>query len=232
MKLNFSHLTSVMLTITICLCLPISAHAEKKKTTKSKVTQAKKWDKEPTTFLGIKLNEPFNNSVSMECPPEFKYKKDYANTTDVAINLPDGVLCYNYTPSDGYLSVLPNPLPMPISLDVVTDNNTLSGNVERIQSVFFTKDFSELIAIFVAKYGPPHKQLVEKLKTKGGQEFDNNIADWNGKNVSIHMESLISRSATGSTINENGIFYINTKSYLTKITEESRTSIQKSADKL
>jgi hypothetical protein len=253
MYFNFRRLTSISLTVALGLSLPISAQAEKNKKTEPRaITQSKiKWEQEPSSFLGVKLNEPLNVSASGECPIKKSFDEAYMNskgvkslpedlrrklnesgtTDDDAIKLlPEGVLCYRNISNTIFIK--PVRVPSLLSMRVRTDDSSPTGKVEFITSRFKSSDFSQLKNILVAKYGPPHTQANSKVKTQGGAEFDNQILDWLGEEVFIHVESLTERNASKYGISEYGDVQVLTKNFVDKQNAEADRSAQESANKL
>lgn len=79
------------------------------------------------------------------------------------------------------------------------------------------------------KYGSPHKKEVEKLRTKGGAEFDNVVLSWSGENIFIKVESLATRGYSGRSLYELGVIDIFTSEYLTKESKSSSEAAEKGA---
>ncbi len=198
MYFNFKGLPSIVLTLVLCLSLPLEAQAGKKKAIKisepQKITepekvvpQKQKWSEEPTSFLGISLNEPL--TVELKSPID-----DFTNP-------------------------------------VVSKDE--SGNVVQVQTKI--KDgviFKEVEDMMISKYGQPHSRTTGKVKTQGGQEFDNQILDWSGENVSIHVESLYERWIEAGHLWELGVVSVRTNSFIAKQKDDANRAAKDAASKL
>lgn len=238
MNINKYKLSSTALIIALCFSLPINAYADKKKKTAQKSaeqakpmeTEKHKWKEEPTSFLGIKFDEPLNNSVSSECP-----NKDYGGFRGLLFDqiekLPEGTLCYFV--DAGFIRVWNIKVPE-FNRDAIitTDNDLVSGKVGNIVMEFKSVNFDDVSKIMRAKYGEPHKSSTDSVKTNGGAEFPNLISEWSGNAVSIRVESLARREADKYGINSYGRIYVTSNKFIdTKIKSEQK-SIQDSAGKL
>lgn len=226
---------SIIFAMLLCLSLPSSVHAEgKKKIGTEKFEQEEtKWKGEPSSFFDIKLNQPLNSSVSLECPKKTIGQSDRLYADHAAIKaMPDGIHCYlgphkyiqiygiNVPPLDGLANVL-------------TDNEAVTGNVIRINSVFRTSNFELVKSVFISKYGAPHKQEISKFKTQGGAEFDSYVLNWRGSNVNIDITSLNERYFNSDDLLvEYGLVSLTTKSYRDKIEGIIDRSVRESASKL
>jgi hypothetical protein len=163
--------------------------------------------------------------------------EEYADLDKIK-SFPEGVFCYLVTsqfPSgvSANIRVFPRkatPLSEPY---ITTDTRDRDGKVEQIVTGFETRDFSQVKEILIAKYGKPHKESVTKIKTKGGQEFDNNNMDWEGNKISIHVESLVSRRLlSGSDISEYGYTWVRTNALLKRNADTADLASQEAASRL
>ena len=225
----------IILWTTIGISLSTVAHADKakKKSTMSTKNQSKKtkWEQEPTTFLDIRLGQPLNISVTSECPVSLKSPPFL--DSDALNAMPDGTHCYKLFQED-LLGITIEPIRVsPLrGLRVHTDNGSLTGKVSQISVMFDTADFDKVADILKARYGAPHDQSTDKVKTNGGAEFDNRILNWNGENVVIHVESLVNREVAYGHILENGKIFITTKIFSEQTNANENKATQEAAGRL
>lgn len=193
------------------------------------------WSQEPSSFLGIELNQPISKSVPNKC------SLDQTNTSVCA--MPVRVDKHRSGVGDGYdlftQFAVPNihvPFAKPFShtggiVWVHTLENTLDGTVAVVTVEFDSEDFSQILPMFVVKYGEPHKKEFEKLKTKGGAEFENIKLSWTGEKVSIFIESLAQRRYHyGDKQNyDYGSIQVLSTEYLTKQSQENHEAAKKGA---
>lgn len=234
MLFEFRRITRIILAIALGLSLATSAQAEKKKKVGTETIEQEitKWNEEPSSFLDIKLDQPLNSSVSAECPKLDLGKENTLIIADgkVVKTMPEGSHCYLVV--NGEIEIHPIRVPPLIRAYVVTDNGLLTGNFIKMDVRYRTFNFEEVKNIFTSKYGTPYKQTISKFKTNGGAEFDNHILDWQGKNVTIHIESLKDRKLIENKIIETGLVTVSTKSYRDKLKDTTDRSVQESASKL
>lgn len=120
--------------------------APKKSGSKAPVT----WKQEPTSFIGISLNQPLTASVK-ECPRG----GPFVELCLLRVEDPAEVCCVQIEPFEkkAYVS---------------TSDMKPEGKVGSIQVNFETLHFKQVADMMIVKYGRPHKQEVNKVKTKGG----------------------------------------------------------------
>lgn len=107
--------------------------------------------------------------------------------------------------------------PLNFGARVFTDSQDIQGNVEKIQVHFDISKFSLVKELFISKYGMPHNQSIEKVRTKGGQELDSQVLNWKGDAVSIDIESLVNRDFIAGKLYESGLVEVSTNRYKDKI---------------
>lgn len=197
------------------------------------------WQQEPSSFLGIILNEPLNASVQNKCALQFN--------EILKTNVLDGanmiLPCHVF--GDGELSIFlerrstaeinvygKRVSPLFALYYVLTNDGSISGKVEKIDVNFKSSSFDELKNILILKYGLPKKQTIAKVKTKGGSEFDSSILDWQGQEVTVHVESLAEIKVDGGSIDHIGLISVTTKSFNEKLKGYINNSTQKAADSL
>ena len=199
------------------------------------------WAEEPTTFIGIPLEQSLNTTVTEECPKIVKMIGTLARETpdfQQIRQLPEGKLCYlqdkiakTYKQFRVYGIKIS---PLSWFAEVTTSDGTLNGSVQRLEIGFSPKNYTSIKGIFTSKYGAPHKEQAGKLKTKGGAEFETEIIDWNGQNASIHIESMDERHYDSilKMLIESGSVKVMTKSYIERRKNEIEQTNESSASKL
>jgi hypothetical protein len=216
--------------------------ADKIKKSVSKTQQTKtKWVQEPSSFQGVKFNEPITNSVSDDCPKSISASgaiaEEYADLEKIK-TFPEGVFCYLVTPHfpsgvSANMRVFPQKSSLLSEPYITTHLKDRNGKVQQIISGFNTSDFSQVKDMLIAKYGNPHKESVTKITTLGGREFDSNNMDWEGKKVSIHVESLVTRKMlSASQLVEYGYVWVRTNEFIKENADATNRAAQEEASKL
>ncbi len=73
----------------------------------------------------------------------------------------------------------------------------LDGGFVHLSLLIKSAQFLILAAIFRERYGEPHAEREEVVKTKAGAQFTNKILSWQGENVTIRLQRYGSRIDTG-----------------------------------
>jgi hypothetical protein len=133
--------------------------------------QAKKWDKEPATVLGLTLGGPFNESTMELCPQGW------------AFDMGDKMcLRKGYMPEYGVLEVDGRPnLGFGYRLYVTLKEALLT----EISITGQYREWDAIKDVLIEKYGPPHKIENEKVTNLNGAVFMSERLSWDGKKVSI-----------------------------------------------
>lgn len=216
---------------------------QKDTTSITKATGKTKWVQEPSSFMGIELNQALSTSVFTECPveppilsesnnKELQALLDRIQEVDMEQVAKLEKLCYllGFSNDPTYDVYGLKVLPLNDHAWVNTLTGTLDGAVGLITISFESREFSSVMQMLTVRYGSPHKKNTEKLKTNGGAEFNNTVLSWSGKNVLITLESLSERFVSGSgTLNEVGKVKVYTNKYLTLKSHESQDAARKAA---
>ncbi len=244
MYFNVQGLAKIIIITIIGLSYSTLVHAEKKKIAGAKTSKygKSKWVEEPSSFLSIQFGKPLSSKVSSECPrtePILKFNETAGimetvggRDLDIAAidAMPDGSYCFK---ERGSMNIMPiRVLPFSDNAKVSTDDGSIEGNVEQIEINFVTSSFDAVSRILIEKYGKPHTKSVAQVKTKGGAEFDNQILNWAGNNISIHVESFANRQIYSGLIYDSGIVSISTRNYIEREGKASNKALQDSASKL
>ena len=190
------------------------------------VSKSTGWAQQPTSVRGIELNQPLSKSVKLTCP-----KKSYGSVDENSADQLNA-LCHNdyIFAQTGSYSIYGFKVP-PIfkTVYINTLDKTIDGGVGHIQATFNSTDFFQVKEMLTLKYGQPFTTEIEKLKTKGGAEFDNAVLKWNGDKVSIKLESLASRGYSGNSFYEYGTIDVTTDEYLNKKVKAINEDVQQGA---
>lgn len=89
MDKKLQYLGTFTLIVVISFSLTSAFAAEKKKKSVTALAQKNRWEQEPTSFMGIELDQPLSKSVSSECP-----KDSYGDVDEPAADSL-GKLCHN-----------------------------------------------------------------------------------------------------------------------------------------
>lgn len=177
------------------------------------------WKQEPTSFIGIPLDQPLTANVK-ECPQGEPYTELCMSSRYSAQHLVE-VCCVRIEPFEtvGY---------------VYTSDSTREGKVGLIELNFESARFKQVADILIVRYGRPHKQEVKKVKTKGGAEFDSVEMSWVGAQARIVATSLSSRffSESAGRLIELGTVMVWTESYAGQKASKADEAARKGAGKL
>ena len=173
------------------------------------------WKQEPTSFIGITLDQPLTASAK-ECPRELASELCIHRRYD-----PIEVCCVGIEP---FRSVA----------NVRTSDSTPEGRVGLIELEFESRGFARVADILIVKYGKPHKREVGKVRTKGGAEFESVELSWVGARVRIVATSLSSRyySELERRLVERGSVEVWTASYARQEAAKANEAARKGAGKL
>lgn len=180
-----------------------------------------KWDKEPSSFIGIVLDQPLKSSVPEKCKslgskesPGFCYSLAYLK--DEGMIAVDGV------------QHIPPLYPL---AHIRTLDGTLDGGVGHIKVNYTSSDFPQVMEMLTIKYGPPHTKEVKKLQSNGGATFDSTSLSWVGENVIIETDSLVERrfSELLGAITERGEINVYTVKFLAQKSRLTSIAAQKGA---
>lgn len=137
---------------------------------------ARAW-KEPDSFMGIKFGEDLRSSLP-RCPAVITETRE---------------LCWRHAGSGDDYEIWNT------GLGQVTAR-LLSSKLEYLTIEFTSIHGAELLAILSERYGPPLTLKTEPWKSKAGASFDNTIAEWIGKNISIRFEERFATRDEGIII--------------------------------
>ncbi|PBJ12922.1 hypothetical protein BSF43_18770 [Pseudomonas ogarae] len=184
----------------VFFCLATSAYGAKKN------SDPAPWAQEPTTFLGIKLDEKLIYQLKL-CP------NDYSVPAEI---------CYQ-RPFQGYYPLFAVPS---LGLHGYTAGVLTHDSLVR-EVVLNTKvdDYEAVMALLTQKYGRPQSQKTEMVKTKVGATFQNEKSYWEGKKVGIIL------SKYSDDIDTSSVSVIN-KTVAAKALQDERGKVDENASKL
>lgn len=154
------------------LCATTSVMAADKKTSPAP------WPQEPNSFIRIKLSSAVLNELP-DCntfPATFSVKPQAHP------------LCHRVQPGDNYYSIsgLPD---LGRNIGYRVHMKVLDGEVQLLILTARANCYSELTAIFIAKYGPPSERAKQTIKIKEFTEYAAQELRWLGKSVDITLLS-------------------------------------------
>lgn len=182
------------------ICVATAAHGAKKS------TDTAPWVQEPTSFLGIKLDEKLIYQLK-QCPEDY--------------SVPDEI-CYR-RPFKNYYPLFAVP-----SLGLHGYTAAVMTHESQIREISLnTKidDYDTVKEMFIQKYGRPKSQITETVKTKVGATFQNEKSYWEGQKVAIILKKY------GDTIDESSVSVIN-KVVATKAVQAEQGKMKENASKL
>jgi len=97
--------------------------------------------------------------------------------------------------------------------------------LEHVTIEFSNERAAEILSILSERYGPPTSLKKEPWKSKAGGDFENTVAEWKGKNVSIRFEE---RFAT----RDDGIVIYSTAAWLADVEQQQKEKIKERAGRL
>jgi hypothetical protein len=205
------------ITAAVLILISIGIFAESPKPSKSAGNSS--WKQEPNSFIGIALDQPLTASVR-QCPQGEPYT-ELCMSSRYEAHHPVEVCCVQVEPFEakGYVS---------------TSDETREGRVGVVRLYFKQVDFRKVADILTVRYGAPHSRRIDKVKTKGGAEFDSVQLFWTGRNVSVVVTSLAERffSEIQREVMELGTVVVQTHNYARAAGEKAQNAARTGAGKL
>jgi hypothetical protein len=141
------------------------------------------WDQEPTSVFGIQFGKPLLSSVA-ECPKITQFGMTRYEWVGV------GHPCFG---TEYGLTQVYN---VPNFFDVYVTE--IGGSVESISAAFnngnspsyATLDSAGMASALIQRFGAPHSDLTETVRTRAGVPYPNRTLAWRGKNISIDFRSV------------------------------------------
>ncbi|WP_264311988.1 hypothetical protein [Pseudomonas putida] len=142
-----------------------AAHGAKKN------TEAEVWAQEPTSFIGIQLDENLIYQLK-QCPEDYDF------------NAPEE-MCYERPYVTNYYSLRYTPA---LGIGYGAAVMTHESQIREIRLTTKEENYDTVKSMLLQKYGKPLKQSSETVKTKVGAAFRNEKIYWDGKKVTIVLE--------------------------------------------
>lgn len=162
------------------ICTATAAHGAKKS------TEAEVWTQEPTSFIGIKLDENLIYQLK-QCPDDYDF------------NAPEE-MCYERPYVKNYYSLRYTP---PLGIGYGAAVMMHESQIREIRLTTKEDNYETVKSMLLQKYGKPLKQSSETVKTKVGAAFQNEKTYWDGKRVTIILERYY------DTIDKSSVSVIN-----------------------
>lgn len=148
------------------------------------------WEKEPSSFLGVKLIEPISVPP---CPTKRYGKTAYTEVLDVDATSKMPGVCFDPT----FMSSNVFPLQTPyvyklenlpgIGVSYTVLAYTKLDVITKFTVTFKARDFQSMLDVFKSRYGEPTEVIRGTAMNAMGAEFSNNMVIWRGKSVTIVM---------------------------------------------
>ena len=195
-----------------------------------------KWKLEPSSFMQIQLGKPLILSATKVCPSGMG--PDVAQEY-IKIVREQGLLCYNEALT-GKIGTYNNAFSIwehhvdifDKRLLVKTYEDKPESIVGAVEVLFPSQNYSMVKEMLMAKYGVAHSEKIDKVKTNGGAEFDNEISIWSGEKTTIKIQSLLKRDFSEGSIREFGSVLVNSTDYLKHNSQKASDVAKKYVDEI
>lgn len=162
------------------ICTATAAHGAKKS------AEPEVWIQEPTSFIGIKLDEKIIYQLK-QCPEDYNFDAQKE-------------MCYERPYVEGYYSLRDTP---PLGIGYGAAVMTHEAQIREIRLTTKEDNYDTVKSMLLQKYGKPLKQSSETVKTKGGAAFQNEKTYWDGQKITIILEKYY------DTIDKSSVSVIN-----------------------
>ncbi|MDO8069432.1 hypothetical protein [Janthinobacterium sp. SUN206] len=200
---------------------------KEKKKTESVVAH---WEKEPNSFLSVKLGEKIELSILNICPNYPTYDNSFFAIDTIKWENSGKPLCYFFYSNDnhtwakfyGY------------GVEAFRDGKIIFNDskiVEKISVKFFSYDYAGVYDLLVKRYGIPSVTKKSEIRLVSGASLPNETSMWMGEKVNILLESFAERQIDGK-IRDYGQVIVATQEYMKKNESKSNENIKEMADKL
>ncbi len=134
---------------------------------------SKTWEKEPSTFMSIKLGAPL--SVP-ECPS--------TNSYGIVVSRPEKTTgpCAEISKDNYFLGNMKAFFNVRMVL--------IDKNVEAVDATVYSFEWTLLRDALLEKYGPPQSITTEKVRTQAGVEYERETLTWIGQHLTIRAQSI------------------------------------------
>lgn len=221
--------------IALCMLVTINTFAETKNP-KRKATpppsrqeivqpESKVWSREPRSFMGVALGEPF---TAPECPMK---DTPYPDSIDFDAIRQAGVTCFDNSmrkyrsttgvDPQGQIQILGPALGIGYTAHAWLEQ----GRVMSISLTFDSQNFQEMADLFTQRFGEPTTNESSNVQSMAGAIYPQTELTWVGEKTSIVIERRGARVDSGfADIQDNE---------LTQLVQQRRQNVQKErADKL
>jgi hypothetical protein len=181
------------------------------------------WE-EPSEFRGMKFGKDLTKTIP-SCPSDF-----WPNSTIKKLYKPweTKIRCWEPSQVDTKAGEMYYTFHNfgPIG-DVVVQMSgfQLNHRLGQIILLFSSESFSQLLTIFIARYGEPSQQNREEVANAFGATFLNQIAEWHGSNVSIRMKERWTKI-------DEGIITLTTDFWRDHVSKKAIDRVKKGRDDL
>jgi len=158
-------------------------------------TKPTSWDREPSSFFGIRFGLPLSNSIG-ECPKRplpFTKLTVYVDTSNY-----EGPPCFENNPSSIDIKGVKD------FFDIGTDE--VNHNVEGIHATTSASSNDEIVSSLIQRFGPPQSEKTKVVQSKAGAQYVDHIYMWSGTDVWLQYETV------GISVDE-GFLSVTTSAY-------------------
>jgi hypothetical protein len=147
------------------------------------------WANEPTSVLGIELGTVIRDNIP-DCPQ--RKRGDLTSPSQFCKRI--GTLVRE---GQGYIDF--DAIPMGAILSTITAY-TYDDAVGSVHALAPHRNYSDLRAALVERFGPPSTVSTSTVKTTAGVELSSELVEWVGKAVSIQLHERFERITTCAMI--------------------------------
>jgi hypothetical protein len=179
---------------------------------------------EPNEFRGVKFGEDLTKSITA-CPSEFS---TYSPTKKLYKPWETKKRCwelYQVDTKSGENFYWLHNFGLIGDVFVKMFGIQLNRKLGEIELQFSSQSFTQLLTIFMARYGEPSIQETEEVTNALGAKFPNRIAEWHGERLSIRMKERWGKV-------DEGAVKLTTDFWLDHLTKKVINRVKKGRDDL
>ena len=148
-----------------------------------------KWTSEPTSVLGIELGAPILDKIP-DCPARKRGSlaapEQFCKRVGSVVRDDLGFVDFDSIPMGAILSTI--------------TAFTYDGVVGSVHAVSPHRNYAELRAVLVERYGPPSHISMTTVKNTAGAELASELLEWAGVAVSIQLHERFERITTSALL--------------------------------
>lgn len=169
------------------------------------------WAREPEYVLGIHLGRPISEATLPPCP-QSEWLARYPNIKETC-------LWHGMGKPPNLIHGIAKP-PIDEIKDMAVSTN--DGIAERIFGTFASRDFSQILDVFVARYGEPTSNTIRTVTSPLSGPIESRTTKWEGRQIILEINEH------GSSVTK-GRFSFFTRESETSALEKRRKEVEKAA---